>query len=82
MSMLCGQLNHHNIIQFLGVAIRDDFGACLVLPWMEKGDSLAYVQKYPHVQRLPIVCRYPNLIHRYALLIRRQMFRFEGLSVV
>ena len=55
MSTLCGQLNHSNIIQFLGVAIREKPGACLVLPWMENGDSLAYVKTHPNVRRLPIV---------------------------
>lgn len=54
-SSVCGTIRHENIMQFMGVVIKEGLGAGLILLWSENGDSLAYVKKQPDVRRLPIV---------------------------
>ncbi|THH04964.1 hypothetical protein EW145_g5145 [Phellinidium pouzarii] len=55
MGMLCNNFRHPNIQKFHGIAVSDRLGACLVFPWMQNGDSLAYVREHKDVPRMPII---------------------------
>ncbi|KAI5118300.1 hypothetical protein M0805_003819 [Coniferiporia weirii] len=54
-AMMCRNFRHPNILQFLGVAVAEKIGACLVFPWMKNKDCLEYVQNNDLVPRMPII---------------------------
>jgi len=48
------RIKHPNVMTIEGVAPKL-FKYCMVSPWMEGGNMLEYVRKYPKVDRLGLV---------------------------
>ena len=53
--MIWNQLSHPNILPFLGIADIPGLSTCLVSPWIDNGNSVAYLTEHPDVMPLPIV---------------------------
>ncbi|KAF9789413.1 kinase-like domain-containing protein [Thelephora terrestris] len=52
--VVCKRASHPNILSIEGVAPKA-FEFCMVSRWMEHGDILAYVRRYPGVNRLDLL---------------------------
>lgn len=52
-----GDLDHPNILPFLGTADPPGLSTCLVSPWLYYGNCIQYLEKYPDILPLPIVRR-------------------------
>lgn len=57
--MIWRQFSHQNILPFYGVCISEfEPRLALVSPWMENGDIITYVKKYPNVNRIGLVSHF------------------------
>ncbi|OCB91594.1 kinase-like protein [Sanghuangporus baumii] len=57
-----------HILPFWGACFDDGPYPYVVSPWMEYGDAISYVNKYPYVNRKKIICRIAEgirLLHSY-----------------
>jgi serine/threonine protein kinase len=51
------KLDHQNIIPFLGVDTKLRFPSyCLISPWIENGNALLFLKRFPDAERLILVC--------------------------
>lgn len=48
-------LDHPNVLPFLGLRRDPDRGLAMVSPWMEHGNVVQYLKRYPNVDRLQLV---------------------------
>ncbi|KAF9440080.1 hypothetical protein P691DRAFT_688782, partial [Macrolepiota fuliginosa MF-IS2] len=58
-TILWGQAKHSNILPFYGVCYLGDEPfkqICLMSPWMENGNTVAYLKTHPSVPCRPLVC--------------------------
>ena len=53
-AIICKRAKHPNILSIDGVA-PTVFEFCMVSQWMENGELLAYIAKYPAANRLELV---------------------------
>ncbi|KAG6822959.1 hypothetical protein H0H92_011917, partial [Tricholoma furcatifolium] len=80
--ILCGYLpSHPNILPLLGVHREGDMQS-LVYPWMESGDLVSYLKRYPDSNRLQLVkSSSPGQIHDVLPLQQNLGLRcLEGLT--
>ncbi|KAJ3551572.1 hypothetical protein NP233_g13059 [Leucocoprinus birnbaumii] len=55
--IIWAHVSHPNILSFRGIFLSDEKipRICIVSPWMENGDLVHYLKKYPESNRLPLV---------------------------